>query len=144
MQNCTVIPKKIINATLAQPKIPGKHLLEPLKSLAQKEGLPFNILEDCEVKSNDAEVHEHEGDLWLCLQGEVRFVVDGEIIEPKQRVKTDGSLTPGELYAEKIRDGREVILKPGDWLWIPPGQPHQHTCPTVARLMIIKIPAKCV
>ena len=140
---CVVIRKETVEATLAQPKSSGKHLLEPLKSLAASNALPFNILEDCEVTSNDAEVHEYEGDLWLCLQGEVRFTIDGELIDPKTRMQPDGSPKKGELYAEHIKGGNEIVLSSGDWLWVPPGQPHQHTCADVGRLVIIKVP-KCV
>ena len=144
MLQCVVITKSIIDEALAQSQSPGKHLLEPLKTLAAQSGLPFNILEDCEVTKNDAEVHEEEGDLWLCLQGEARFVVDGALVEPKTNLQSDGTPKKGEFYAEKIDGGKEVVLTEGDWLWVPPGQPHQHTCPDTARLMIIKIPAKCV
>lgn len=140
MPSCVVISKKDIDTILAQPARAGKHLLEPLKSLAATQTLPINVLEDCEVVENDAEVHDNEGDLWLCVQGEVRFIVDGKLAEGKLRTLSDGTPRKGEWYAPQIKGGREVVLLPGDWLWIPPGQPHQHTCPTMARLMIIKIP----
>lgn len=144
MPQCLVVQRKDIDATLAQAPVMGKHLLEPLKSLAASNGLPFNILEDCEVVSNDAEVHEHEGDLWLCLEGEVHFVVDGKLANPQQRTQPDGRQKDGEFYGEHIKGGNEKVLKPGDWLWVPPGQPHQHTCGSVTRLIIIKIPKQCV
>ena len=35
-----------------------------------------------------------------------------------------------------------MILKQGDWLWIPAGEPHQHSATGTARLVIIKIPSK--
>lgn len=142
MSQCVVVRKEDVDGTLAQKPVAGKHLLEPLKSFSATNALPLNILEDCGVKSNDAEVHEYEGDLWLCLEGEARFVVDGELVNPKSRMKSDNSPVPGERYAQAILGGSEVILKPGDWLWVPPGQPHQHFAEGIARLMIIKIPVK--
>lgn len=140
MSACVVVRKKVIDDALAQPASPGKHLLEPLKSLAASQALPFNILEDCEVVRNDAEVHKREGDLWLCLAGKVNFMVDGELFNPQLRKQADGNPNPSELYAEEIRGGKEVVLTPGDWLWVPPGQPHQHICTQTGRLVIIKIP----
>ncbi len=118
----------------------GKRLLEPLKSLAALHKLPLNILEDQNV-SNDAEVHAHESDLWLCLEGEITFVCGGEMIEPWFGKKADGSPNENELKAKEIRGGTEIVLKPGDWLWIPVGEPHLHHTKGVARLVIIKIPS---
>ena len=136
-----VVRKEEIDKTLANPGAPGKHLLEPLKSFAAANKLPFNILEDKEV-SNEAEVHREEGDLWHCLEGEVEFIYGGELVEPRPKKNPDGSIDKREWKAKEIRSGTKVILKPGDWLWIPAGEPHQHNKPEGhARLVIIKIPA---
>lgn len=137
--NCVLVTKKLIDETLASAPQQGKRLLEPLKAFALQVGLPFNILEDKEIE-NDAEVHLHEDDLWLCLEGEVTFIYGGELVSPWVHKKPDGEDVPNEIKAKSIVGGTETVLKPGDWLWIPAGQPHQHICKNLARLAIIKIP----
>lgn len=141
LQSCAVVRGKEIEETLASVPAQGKRLLEPLKSRAAAEKLPFNILEDKEV-SNEAEVHRHEGDLWHCLEGEVTFVYGGAMVKPWARQLPDGGTDDREIKAKEISGGTEVVLKPGDWLWIPAGQPHTHRTDGTARLVIIKIPAK--
>jgi mannose-6-phosphate isomerase-like protein (cupin superfamily) len=100
--------------------------------------LPLGILEDSAVE-NAPEVHRHEGDLWQCVEGAVTFVVNGELVGATGRVREDGSPNPDELVGERIEGGTTYTLGPGDWLWIPPGVPHQHTAVGTARLVIIKI-----
>lgn len=129
-----ILRKEEIDKTLATGSFQGKRLLEPLKSFAVATGFPVKILEDREVV-NEAEVHENDGDLWQCLEGEVTFVCGGELVD-KEIVKN------GEWKAREINGGTEIVLKPGDWLWIPAGEPHQHKTSSVARLVIIKIPTK--
>lgn len=141
LQPCTVVRKSDVDATLASPPAQGKRLLEPLKAIAAELKLPLNILEDKEV-SNEAEVHRHEGDLWQCLEGEVTFVYGGEMVAPWTKKLPDGGTDEREIKANEIRGGTEVTLRPGDWLWIPAGQPHSHRTDKTARLAIIKIPAK--
>lgn len=140
MDKCFLVRKEDIDKTLASVPTQGKKLLEPLKSLAAANKLPFNILEDKEILNNDAEVHTHESDLWLCLEGEVKFVYGGELTDPWFKKLADGTEDRREIKAKEIRGGETAILKPGDWLWIPAGQPHQHQCAGTARLAIIKIP----
>lgn len=137
---CVLVRKEEIDKTLATVPTQGKKLLEPLKSLAAANKLPFNILEDKEVLNNEAEIHKHEGDLWLCLEGEVKFIYGGKLVDPWAKKLLDGRVDDREWKAKEIRGGTEAVLKPGDWLWIPPGEPHQHQCPGTARLVIIKIP----
>jgi mannose-6-phosphate isomerase-like protein (cupin superfamily) len=120
----------------------GKRNLEPLKSFAAEHKLPFNLLEDAEVLDNKAEVHMEEGDLWLGLEGETTFIVGGELVEPIFSKRADGSENKNEIRAAQIKGGEKVILRPGDWIWIPPGEPHQHFCEKVSRLAIIKIPKR--
>ena len=135
-----MVRKDIIDKTLANAPVAGKHLLEPLKSFAAANKFPVNILEDKEI-ANEAEIHKHEGDLWYCLEGEVEFIYGGELVEPWVKKNADGSEDPREIKAKEIKDGEREILKPGDWLWIPAGAPHQHKkLDGYARLAIIKIP----
>lgn len=134
-----MVKKEIIEETLRAESKQGKGLVEPLKSLAAEKNLPFKILEDKEVV-NEAEVHRHEGDLWQCLEGEVTFICGGELVEPKAKQNPDGTLDEREWKGKAIQDGTEMVLRPGDWLWIPPGVAHQHNCKGIARMFIIKIP----
>lgn len=140
MNECVLIKKDMIEETLKTVAKQGKGLVEPLRSFALQHKLPFKILEDVEV-INEAEVHGTEGDLWYCLQGEVQFIYGGELVDPKM-VIINGVANENEFKAKEIRGGIKTILSPGDWLWIPSGQPHVHHCVDTARLIIIKIPVK--
>ncbi len=142
MGKCVYIPRTTIDETLRNKPVYGKRLLEPLKKIASESGLPFNILEDREVL-NDAEIHNHENDLWLCLEGEVVFTVDGELVNPWPKRDVDGSTDDREWKAKEIKGGSTITMRPGDWLYVPAGSPHKHDCPSgIARLVIIKISAK--
>lgn len=141
MQKSTFVPAEQIEKSLQSAPIQGVRLLEPFKTLALSNNLPFKVLEDSEI-INKPEIHVHEGDLWYCLEGTVTFVVDGILDSPTNRNNADGSINNVEIVGESITGGTEITLKEGDWLWIPPGQPHQHLTKAYARLMIIKIPEK--
>jgi len=54
--------------------------------------------------------------------------------------RKDGSENPDEVRSKTISGGTTYVLKPGDWLWIPAGVPHQHSAQGTARLVIVKIP----
>lgn len=135
---CVYVEKDKIDETLASEPVQGKRLLEPLKTFAKEHGLPMNILEDKDV-SNEAEVHMHEGDLWHCLEGEATFIYGGEMVEPWFKKNPDGTEDKREVKANEIKGGTEKVLRSGDWLWIPAGEPHQHKCVGTSRLVIIKI-----
>ncbi len=138
-QQSVVIKKEDIEKTLKSPSSQGKRLLEPLKIFSKENSIPLNVLEDNNVV-NEAEVHKHEADLWCCLEGEVTFIYGGEIVNPWVKKNADGTLDEREIKAKEIIGGTEVLLKPGDWLFIPAGEPHMHKTDGVARLIIIKIP----
>lgn len=133
------IPRSQVDAALSEKPEQGKRLLKPPKSIWQTQGMPINVLEDHSV-SNDAEVHRHEADLWICLQGEVEFVVGGEMVNPWAKELQNGGIDDREIKAREIRDGTSYILHEGDILWIPAGEPHLHKTDGTARLYIIKIP----
>jgi quercetin dioxygenase-like cupin family protein len=133
------IEKSLIDETLATAPVPGKKLLEPLKSFTKANGVPVNILEDSEVE-NKAELHRHEADLWHCLSGEVRFELGGELVDPVAKIRPDGTIDDREWKGSAITGGREVTLHAGDWLWIPAGEPHRHGSTGTARLVVVKIP----
>ncbi len=140
MVKAALVRKEKILETLSAQAIVGKRLLEPLKSFAALNKLPLNILEDKKIR-NDAEAHKFEGDLWYCLEGEIIFIHGGELIDPVFGKNADGSINENELTAKEIRGGDEIVIKQGDWFWIPPGVPHQHSASGIARLIIIKIPS---
>lgn len=135
------ITNDLLSKTLASVPVQGKHSLEPLKAFSLERGVPMNVLEDKEVE-NDAEVHFHEADLWLCLEGEITFICGGEMVNPWFKKAKDGTEDKREQKAKEIKDGETINLKPGEWLWIPAGVPHTHKTKTLARLVIIKIPDK--
>ncbi len=131
------IPKSVTNETLAVPPTKGKRLLEPFKSASG--GPHIFLLEDHEVV-NDAEVHRHEADLWICLEGEVKFIVGGEMVNPWAKQLPDGGEDTREIKAKEIANGTKYTMRAGDVLYIPAGQPHVHNTDKTARLYIIKIP----
>lgn len=133
------IPKSKVDETLVASSTQGKKLLEPLKSLAIETGSPLKIIE-LDHHVNVPEVHKYLDDLWYCIEGEVRFFVGGTMIEPRMRTLPDGTLDETELRAKSIEGSKEILVRPGDWLWIPAGEPHQHITEGTARLFIIKIP----
>lgn len=136
-----IIPKKLINESLADKPVQGCRQLEPLKSFIKEKQLPIIFLEDKEV-INDAEIHKKTGDFFDCLEGEVVFVCGGSLVDPWMLKNDDGSLNENELRSKAINGGEEIVLKPGDALWITAGCAHQHRCAGVARLRVVKIPHK--
>lgn len=139
MGTCVVVDREYITRVLGANPEKGVHALEPLAALAQQTGFPMKILEDTQI-FNDAEVHLTEGDLWFCIEGIARLIYGGELFNAQCRKQADGSDNPQELFAAEIKNGTEIELHPGDWLWVPAGQPHQHGSTGTARLGIIKIP----
>ena len=94
--------------------------------------MPFNLLEDTNTV-NEPEVHDTEGDYWECLKGDVVFTVGGKLMNPRNVKKN-------EWKGDGIEGGEEVVMRPGDRLWIPPGTPHSHKkLDGTAYLMITKI-----
>lgn len=136
---CAVIRSGAVKEMLALPAQDGKRELEPLKAFSRANNVPLNILEDTNV-DNEVEVHVHMGDLWYCLEGEVTFTHGGEPVDPRSKVKKDGTIDEDEIRAQEIKNGTTTILSAGDWLWIPPGVAHKHQCRGTAKLAIIKIP----
>jgi mannose-6-phosphate isomerase-like protein (cupin superfamily) len=137
MQEGVLVRKKEIDNMLANKPTPGKHQLEPLKSLFLAKKIPFGIMEDSRVLNNNAEVHKHEHDLWHCLEGEAEFVYGGRLVDPRIQEGSNGN----EILGNAIDGGTNITFKPGDWLWIPAGVAHMHKASNTARMVIIKIPA---
>ncbi len=135
----TYIPARLIKETLRSESVQGKRLLEPLKAQAASRKLPLNILEDRAVV-NEAEIHHHEADLWHCLEGEVTFTCGDQMVNPWFKKLADGTEDGREVKAKEIAGGEDVVMRSGDWLYIPAGVPHAHRTEGLARLAIIKIP----
>ncbi|MDP3646371.1 MAG: hypothetical protein Q8R25_04770 [bacterium] len=131
MEKHVVVRKGEISEILASPSSQGKKMFPPFGGFEGQKSA-FRLLEDTAVH-NAPEIHETEGDLWLCLQGEVQFTCGGTLTDRKE-------VAEHELTGSNIVNGEVIILREGDWLWIPPGIPHQHSAETTARLIIIKIP----
>ncbi len=134
LPDCVFIPKSVTDETLAVPATQGKRLLEPFKSASGSSAI--YILEDSEV-DNEFEVHRHEADLWICLEGEVEFEVGGELVLPWAKEGDDREI---KAKVGNARGTTKYQLKTGDVLLIPAGQPHAHRTKGTARLYIVKIP----
>jgi hypothetical protein len=137
---CVVVRRDLIEETLRSAPRRGKHLLEPLRTLAVEQELPFKVLEDTAI-STTPEIHKTKGDLWCCVEGEVEFHYGGELADAVALIGADGIPDPDELRGSSIVGGTTVVLRKGDWLWIPPGHPHAHASAGTARMLIVKIPA---
>jgi len=68
--------------------------------------------------TGSAEVHEHDADLFLVVQGDATLVTGGKIVEPH----TD---KPGEIRGDSIEGGKRQKLSAGDVIHIAPNVPHQ-------------------
>lgn len=136
------VPKSQIDETFAAPVEQGKKDLEPFKSFAKETGLPFLLLRDHAVSNNKVEIHLDWDDLWLCLDGEVTFQIDGELVDPFYSKRADGTPNEREIRALEMKGGKTVVLKSGDWLWIPAGQGHVHAASGTASLAIVKLPPR--
>jgi len=140
MTRSILVRHALVEESLKSAPTQGSKLLEPFKALALGAKLPCKVLEDA-YGGGEAEAHLHEHDLWFCLEGEVQFTYGGTLVDPEFRTLPDGTRSANEKKGSRIEGGVTETLRPGDWLYIPAGEPHQHRTDAVARLMIIKIPA---
>lgn len=138
LKPCVFLSNRVVAETLALSPVQGKHPLQPFSNQAKDAGVPITILED-NVVVNDAEVHRHEADLWVCLEGEVEFIVGGTLVNPWAKDLGEGKKDDREIKAKEIADGTSYLLGKGDVLWIPAGQPHSHRTTGTARLYVIKV-----
>lgn len=65
----------------------------------------------------EAEVHEHETDVFYVLEGSASFVTGGTVVDPKV-------VAPGEIRGSAIRGGETRRLTQGDVIVVPKGVPH--------------------
>ncbi len=69
-------------------------------------------------KSGLAEIHDNWSDHIFIQKGEASFIIGG--------VAVDAKITaPGERRGTAIEGGTTMVVRPGDYLFIPPGTPHQ-------------------
>ena len=76
-------------------------MLSSFDGFPKEHNLPFNILVDNNV-DNSPEIHVNKGDLWYCLQGEVKFICGGKIIDGKNIINKDGSINDYEIQGKSI------------------------------------------
>ena len=65
-----------------------------------------------------AELHEHESDLYMVVDGEATLVSGGTMLEKKGK-------SAGEFVGSGISNGQSQALKKGDVVHIAPNIPHQ-------------------
>jgi mannose-6-phosphate isomerase-like protein (cupin superfamily) len=69
-------------------------------------------------KSGVVEIHDNWSDHIFIQEGEASFVVGGVAVDAKVTA-------PGERRGTAIKGGTTMVVRPGDYLFIPPGTPHQ-------------------
>lgn len=69
-------------------------------------------------KDGGAEIHEHNADIFLVVQGTATLVTGGTV----QEIETVGL---GEIRGKAVLNGKSTILKQGDFAHIPARLPHQ-------------------
>ena len=69
-------------------------------------------------KSGVAEIHENWSDHIFIQEGEASFIIGGTVPDAKVR-------EPGEKRGSAVIGGRTMVVRAGDYLFIPPGIPHQ-------------------
>jgi hypothetical protein len=73
---------------------------------------------------DDAEQHAGVYDFYVFTGGTGQMIVGGKIENRKNLMDKDGPV-PGEYRGQPIVGGQTFNVKAGDWLLIPPDQPHQ-------------------
>jgi quercetin dioxygenase-like cupin family protein len=68
----------------------------------------------------EAEIHEHDTDIFYITEGTATLVTGGEAEDPK-------IVGPGEARAKKTSGGKPRLLQKGDVVVIPAGVPHWFT-----------------
>ena len=135
------VAQQQVGEILVTAPTPGKTQIEPFHSFMKSQGAPFSILEDTAVESNKVELHTDEEDVWVCLQGEAWFKLGGEMVDPFPST-SGGAPNVKEMRSQEVQGATTVIMKPGEWLWIPAGVPHQHGASGTARFMVFKCKPK--
>jgi len=77
----------------------------------------FKVQAGRRVAPGEAEVHDHDTDIFYILEGSATFVTGGKAVEARQ-------VSPGETRAKGLEGGHEQKLVKGDIIIIPNGVPH--------------------
>jgi mannose-6-phosphate isomerase-like protein (cupin superfamily) len=64
-----------------------------------------------------AEVHDHEADIYMVLEGSADLFLGGEVLEEK-------TISPGQHRGSGLEGATRHALQPGDLAYIPEGTPH--------------------
>ena len=147
LPRCGLVPASVVKETLGIPPASldsGKIQPEPFSGSTKKSAVPVIFLVDNNIPqgTTKVEVHRHEADIFMCIDGEVEFQVEGSLVAPWIWTSPEGKKNDLELRASEIQGGVTYHLTAGDILHIPAGQPHIHwTKPGgFARMWVIKIP----
>ena len=105
---------KDLSTTLQKGMTPGALYSQVL--LAKHDSYEIHITS--RDKSGKAEIHENWSDHIFIQEGEASFVIGGVALDAKDTA-------PGEKRGRSIKGGTTMIMLPGDYLFIPPGTPHQ-------------------
>jgi mannose-6-phosphate isomerase-like protein (cupin superfamily) len=109
-----LVTGKDIGATLQKGMTPDA--LFSQVQLAKRDGYEIHIT--ARDKSGLAEIHENWSDHIFIQEGEASFIIGGTVPDAKVR-------EPGEKRGTAIVGGRTMVVRVGDYLFIPPGTPHQ-------------------
>lgn len=125
------ITARKIDEFFSEPLKIGNHVLVESKKLYKK-GFPLRFVRNYLLKKPPAELHLHEDDIFLCLEGAARLIIGGKLVNPR----TKDGLT---FLADGIKGGRKIFLRERDALHIPAGQPHQIFTPDLCSFTVIKV-----
>jgi len=99
------------------------HLDRETVAAAFAKGGPLVITNNFKVQTGhrtgpgEAEIHDHDTDIFYILEGTATFVTGGKAVETR-------TIGPGETRAKGITGGQEQRLSKGDVIVIPTGVPH--------------------
>lgn len=134
LRPCRKVDAATMQSMMSREYQKGNRVPELSQKLFDR-GFPLRIVEHCQLDGCIAELHLHEDDFWVCLEGEAEFILGGRLVYPRYH---DG-LT---WIADSIEGGEHYSFRAGDWFHVPAGQAHQPITSGQARLIIVKIPAK--
>lgn len=128
-----------INKALSTTPLVGKRMVFPFDNFDER---PFGIVEDHELNTGMPEIHTHEDDLWIGMEGETIFTLDGKLVDPSFGKLENGAEDYREIKGQSMVGGKKIVVRAGDVLWIPAGMSHMHTASGTARLLIYKNPKR--
>jgi len=130
----SVVLLTVVTAFAANPSAVNYYSAAELQQMGQKLGAKMNHVkfasDNLEKYTNSytmlahregtgsAELHEHDADLFLVVQGDATIVTGGKIVKPHTE-------KPGEIRGESIEGGQRQKLSAGDVIHIAPNVPHQ-------------------